>query len=175
MTRGNRRLSVATVLAVLPATAILALAMMVAAGAISASSGESGHHGANAIVGSWDATVDRGPAFPSLRTFHTFTRDGSMVETGSDTMFRSPAIGSWEYVGNRTFATTMLMHRFSPTGEYLGTGKLNANRRLSEDGQTYTAVAVLELRDPSGNLIVGGLRSTAIGKRIQVERIPDEP
>jgi hypothetical protein len=157
------------------AIAVLALAMMVAAGAISASSGQSGDHGANALVGSWDATVDRGPAFPSLRTFHTFTRDGSMVETGSDTMFRSPAIGSWEYIGNRTFATTMVLHRFSPTGEYLGTGKINANRRLSDDGQTYTSVAVLELRDPSGNLIVGGLRSTAIGKRIEVERIPDQP
>ena len=154
---------------------LLALATMVASGAVSASSGESGDHGANAIVGSWEATVNRGPAFPSLRTFHTFTRDGSMVETGSDSMFRSPAIGSWEYVGNRTFATTMVMHRFSPTGEYLGTSKLNANRRLSEDGQTYTAVSVLEQRDPSGNLIVGGLRSTAAGKRMEVERIPDQP
>ena len=157
------------------AIAVLALAMLAASGAISASSGQSGDHGANAIVGSWDATVDRGPAFPSLRTFHTFTRDGSMVETGSDTMFRSPAIGSWEYIGNRTFATTMVLHRFSPTGEYLGTGKINSNRRLSEDGQTYTSVALLELRDPSGNLIVGGLRSTAIGKRIEVEPIPDQP
>jgi hypothetical protein len=157
------------------AIAVLALGMMVAAGAISASSGESGNHGANALVGSWDATVDRGPAFPSLRTLHTFTRDGSMVETGSDTMFRSPAIGSWMYIGNRTFATTMVMHRFSPTGQYLGTGKINANRRLSDDGQTYTAVAVLELRDPDGNLIVSGLRSTAIGKRIDVEGIPGQP
>ena len=160
---------------ILGAIAVLALATMVAAGAISASSGESGDHGAKALVGSWDAIVDRGPAFPSLRTLHTFTRDGSMVETGSDSMFRSPAIGSWEYVGDRTFATTMILHRFSPTGEYLGTGKINSNRRVSDDGQTYEAVSVLELRDPSGNLIVGGLRSTATGRRIEVERIPDQP
>lgn len=157
------------------AVAVLALAMMVAAGTVYASSGESGDHGANAIVGSWDATVDRGPAFPPLRTFHTFTRDGSMVETGSDSMFRSPAIGSWKYLGDRTFATTMVFHRFSPTGAYLGSAKLNSNRRLSEDGQTYTGVSVLEVRDASGNLIVGGLRSTATGKRIEVERIPDLP
>lgn len=157
---------------VLGAIALLALA---GAGAISASSGESGDHGAKAIVGSWEATVDRGPALPSLKTFHTFTRDGSMVETGSDTFYRSPAIGSWEYVGDRTFATTMLLHRFSPTGVYLGTAKISANRRLSEDGQTYTAVGIAELRDPSGNLIVSGLRSTAIGKRIEVERISDQP
>ena len=157
------------------AIAVLALATMVAAGAISASSGDSGRHGANALVGSWDATVDRGPAFPSLRTFHTFTRDGSMVETGSDTMFRSPAIGSWEYVGDRTFATTMLLHRFSPTGVYLGTGKINANRRLSEDGETYMVVAMLELRDPAGNVLASGLRSTAIGKRIEIKRIAEQP
>ena len=157
------------------AIVLLGLAALVVAGAISASSGDAGKHGANAIVGSWEATVDRGPAFPSLTTFHTFTGDGSMVETGSDTMFRSPAIGTWEYVGDRTFATTMVLHRFSPTGVYLGTGRINANRRLSQDGETYTAVAVLEIRDPAGNVLVSGLRSTAIGKRIDVERIPDQP
>ena len=160
---------------ILGALAVLALAAMIAAGAISASSGDAGRHGANGIVGSWEATVDRGPAFPSLVTLHTFTGDGSMVETGSDTMFRSPAIGTWEYVGDRTFATTMVLHRFSPTGVYLGTGRINANRRLSQDGESYTAVAVLELRDPAGNVLVSGLRSTAIGKRIEVERIPDQP
>ena len=134
------------------AIVLLALAALVVAGAISASSGDAGKHGANAIVGSWEATVDRGPAFPSLTTF-----------------------GTWEYVGDRTFATTMVLHRFSPTGVYLGTGRINANRRLSQDGETYTAVAVLEIRDPAGNVLVSGLRSTAIGKRIDVERIPDQP
>ena len=124
---------------VLGAIAVLALTAMIAAGAISAWSGNRARHGAKGIVGSWEGTVDRGPAFPSLTTLHTFSGDGSMIETGSDTMFRSPAIGTWEYVGNRTFATTMVMHRFSPTGVYLGTGKINANRRLSRDGETYTA------------------------------------
>ena len=120
---------------ILGAIAVLAVAAMIVAGAISASSGDAGRHGANGIVGSWEATVDRGPAFPPLVTLHTFTGDGSIVETGSDTMFRSPAIGTWEYVGDRTFATTMVMHRFSPAGVYLGTGRINANRRLSQDGE----------------------------------------
>jgi hypothetical protein len=160
---------------ILAALAVLALTAMIAAGAISASSGDAGRHGANGIVGSWEATVDRGPAFPSLKTFHTLTGDGSIVETGSDTMFRSPAIGTWEYVGDRTFATTMVFHRFSPTGVYLGTAKIKANRRLSEDGETYTAVALLELHDPAGNVLVSGLRSTGIGKRIEVERISEQP
>jgi hypothetical protein len=46
---------------------------------------------------------------------------------------------------------------------------------VAPDGERFTAVSVSELRDPAGNLVVGGLRGTAAGKRIHVERIPDLP
>ena len=67
------------------------------------------------------------------------------------------------------------MHfRYSPTGAYLGTQKVSGNRLVSPDGETYTAVAVFEARDPAGN-IVGSGRATAVGQRMHVERIPDQP
>ena len=45
--------------------------------------------------------------------------------------------------------------------------------RVAPDGETFAAVSVSELRDPAGNLIRGGLRGTAVGTRVHVERIPE--
>lgn len=156
--------------------ALIVLTAMVAAGAISASDGDDDpeSNGRAQIVGTWDVTVSRGPALPPVRSLQTFTRDRTMIETANDTLFRSPSHGAWEYVGRRTYATTTVFHRFSPTGAYLGTQKINANRQLSRDGETYTAAAVSQLFDPDGNLTFSG-RATATGKRIEVERIPDQP
>lgn len=126
------------------------------------------------IVGTWEVTVNRGPTLPPLTSLQTFTGSHSIVEIGNETLFRSPAHGVWRYIGARTYATTQVHFRYSPTGVYLGTQKINGNRRVSPDGETYTAVAVFEARDPAGNLVGSG-RATAFGRRMHVERIPDQP
>lgn len=155
------------------AVAVLALAAMIAAGAISASSGEGGAQGANALVGSWEATISRGPVLPPLKSLQTFTKDQTLVESGSDSFFRSPAYGVWEYIGDRTFATTATFHRFSTTGAYLGTQKINGIRQVSPDGETYTATAAFQVLDLDGNVIATG-QSTGTAKRLHVER-SDQP
>lgn len=161
---------------------VLSLLVVVSAGAISASAGDGkdgnrdergkGRHG---IVGTWQATVNRGAGLPPLTSLHALTRSGTMTENGSDNLFRSPSYGVWEYIGNRTYATTMVNHRFSPTGVYLGTHKINANRRLSSDGNSYVGVAMGELRDPDGNLIASLPPATVTATRLQLERIPNQP
>ncbi len=153
--------------------ALLAVAAMIAAGAISASSGEGGAQGANALVGTWEATVSRGPVLPPLKSLQAFTKDQTIVESGSDSFFRSPAYGVWEYIGDRTFATTSIFHRFSTTGAYLGTQKINAIRQVSPDGETFTATGAFQLLDLDGNVIASG-QSTSTGKRVHVER-SDQP
>jgi hypothetical protein len=47
--------------------------------------------------------------------------------------------------------------------------------RLAPDGESYTAVAISNLFDLNGNLVVGGLRATITATRIQIDRIPDQP
>jgi hypothetical protein len=47
--------------------------------------------------------------------------------------------------------------------------------RVAQDRKTFAAVSISEQRDPAGNLIVGGLRGTAHGVRLEVEQIPDQP
>ena len=160
---------------------LVLLLLAVSVGAISASAGGGdddrdkrgvGRHG---IVGAWSATVNRGPPLPPLVSLQVLNRSGTMTESGSDNLYRSPSYGVWEYVGDRTYATTVVFHRFSPTGGYLGTHKINANRRLSPDGDSYVGVALGELRDPDGNLIASLPPATVTATRLQLERIPNQP
>ncbi len=62
-----------------------------------------------------------------------------------------------------------------PRGTYLGTQRINETVRLAPDGESYTAVAISNLFDTNGTLVVGGLRATITATRIDVERIPDQP
>ena len=160
----------------------IVLGAMVAVGTISAADGQELREqgspfgelfGRSDIVGTWEATVSRGP-LPSLKSLHSFSSDHTMIESGSDSLFRSPGYGVWQYIGDRTYATTMVMHRFSPAGDHIGSITVNANRRVSPDGESYVGVGINTVRDLNGN-VVGGGRSTVVGKRMHVERIPDLP
>jgi hypothetical protein len=155
--------------------ALIAVAAMVAAGAISASSGDNrGRRAANELVGSWELTVDRGPQLPPVKGLTTYTRGHSVVGT-ANVLVRGPSHGTWEHVSGRLYADTHVFFRFDPAGAYLGTQRINENVRLARDGESYTALAISNLFDPNGNLVAGGLRATITATRIHVERIPDQP
>ena len=153
--------------------AALALLMLVI-GVVSAPAAQKPAQ-AHAIVGSWDAvvTIEGQPPFRALATFNA---DGTTVESSSHpSSLRSPAYGVWSRTGQNVFAMTRLFFRFNPaTGAYLGTTKVNATVTVSADRKSFTAVSRSEMRDPAGALVVGGLRSTAVGTRMHVERITDE-
>lgn len=160
---------------VIGAIALLALTVMVGAGAISAAAGDDRRdQGANGLVGSWEVSVDRGPQLPPVKSLHTYTRGHALVET-ANLPNRSPSQGAWEHVKGRLYATTHIFFRFDPTGAYLGTQKINETVRLAQNGESFTAVAISTLFDPNGNVVVSGLRATIAGQRIHVERIPDQP
>ena len=157
------------------AIALIAVAAMVAAGAIYASSGDDGRsQGANPIIGSWEVTVDRGPQLPPVKGLTTFTRGHSLIGTGN-TLVRGPSHGAWEHVSGRLYADTQVFFRFDPTGTFLGTQRINENVRLAPDGDSFTTVSISNLFDPNGNLVVGGLRATVTATRIHIDRIPDQP
>lgn len=154
---------------------VVALAAVVAAGAISASTGGAGREqNASQLVGSWELSVDRGPVLPPVKAMATFTRDGSLVNT-ANLATRGPAHGTWEHVKARLYASSHIFFRFDATGAYLGTQRINETVRLAPDGESYTAVAISNLFDPDGILVVGGLRATITATRIHVERIPEQP
>jgi hypothetical protein len=162
-----------TSIAVLAVAMVGVVAALVTTGAISASAAND-DSSANALVGSWQLTVNRGPQLPPVKGLTTYTRGHSLIGTGN-LVVRGPAHGTWEHVSGRLYADTHIFFRFDPTGNLLGTQKIRETVRLAQDGDSYTAVAISDLFDPNGNLVASGLRATITATRIKVERIPDEP
>jgi hypothetical protein len=165
------------------AIALIALTVTVAAGAISASAArsDSEHGSASSLVGTWDVTVTIQNPPPGLvpvqRLLATFTRDGGTTESAAvPAALRGASHGAWYRTGRDLFSMTRVFFRFNPqTGAYLGTQKINATIRVAAGSETFKAVSLAELRDADGNLVLAGLRSTAVGTRMHVERIPDQP
>ncbi len=160
---------------------VVALIVMTTAGmgAISASADEPAATNANQLVGSWIATVDRGPSLPPLRSLVTYSEGNTVIENANvGATVRSAAHGAWERIGGRTYGTTTEFFRYDPvSGAYAGTIRIRSTLELAHDGQSFTGVAVAELRDPAGNLLPGSntRRDHVTAERIVVEPVPDVP
>lgn len=157
---------------------LFALTVTIATAAVSASAAKTPRKASAgyALVGTWDVTLSL-PGQPPGRVLATFSGDGTTVESAAaPPALRGASHGAWERIGPYLFAVTRVFFRFNPqTGAFLGTQKVNATVRVAPDGKTFTAVSISEQRDPAGALIVGGLRGTAQGARLEVEQIPDQP
>ena len=124
-------------------------------------------------------SVNRGPALPPLKSLQSYSRGHTVVEiaNGGATV-RSPAHGAWERIGGRTYGSTTVFFRYDPvSGAYLGTLILRHELELAPDGQSFTGVAVGELRDVNGNILPGSntRRDAVTAERINVEPVPAVP
>ena len=144
--------------------------VLVATGAISASAAND-DSSANQLAGSWQLTVNRGPALPPVKGLTTYTSDGTLIGT-ANVVVRGPAHGAWVHVSGRTYADTHIFFRFDPTGTFLGTQKVRETVELAQDGDSYTAMALSDQFDPNGNLTASGLPATITATRIKVEPLP---
>lgn len=159
--------------------ALVALVIVVAAGAaiVPASTASNQHSSGNQLAGTWVSTVNRPAPLPALTSLQVFTDEGSFVEWGDDSSgaARTAQFGTWERIGGRLYAASGTFFRFNPqTGALVGSMKIKRTIRLSDDGQSFTAVARALTLDLSGN-VVASFPVTATGVRMQVERIAEEP
>jgi hypothetical protein len=153
---------------------LVAAAALLALGAVSAAAGDDGKQRAK-LVGSWMVNVDRGPSLPALKSLQSYTGGHAVIEiSNGGATVRSPSHGAWKRTGDRTFGSTIVFFRYDPqTGAYAGTAKIRHTLEVARDGQTFTGVAVAELRDPAGNLLpIPPHRDAVTGERINVEPIP---
>ena len=150
----------------------LIAAVLAATGAISASAAND-DSSANQLVGSWELTVNRGPALPLIKGLTTYTPGHSLIGT-ANVVIRGPAHGAWEHVSGRVYADTHIFFRFDATGTFLGTQKIRETVELAQDGDSYTAVAFSDQFDPNGNLTASGLQrpSPPLGSRSNQRRRP---
>jgi len=156
------------------AALIAVVVAALAAGGMSAAGSSEDDSGS--LVGSWIVSVDRGPLGP-LTSLVTYTEGHGSVETAnSGASLRTAGIGVWQRVAPRRFEATSIFFRIDPAagGAFLGTVKLRMAVDLDRDGNSFSGVAVPELRDQNGNLLPGSnTRHDAIsGTRMTVESIP---
>ena len=158
------------------ALALVALVIMVAAGAATGTASNQQSSG-NQLAGTWVATVNLPAPLPPLTSLQVYTDDGSFVEWGSDSSgaARSPQFGRWERIGGRLYAGSGTFIRYNPqTGAHVGSMKINRTLRLSDDGQSFTTIARVQTLDLSGN-VVGSFVSRSSAVRMQIERIAEQP
>ena len=158
----------------------IVLTVVVAFGAISASAGNERASAASPkLVGSWMQTVDRGPSLPPLKSLVSYNGGGTVVEiaNGGATV-RSPSHGAWKRIGNRKYGSTAVFFRYDPaSGAFIGTLKLRHELELAQDGQSFSGVAIGELRDANGTLLPGSntRRDLVTANRVNVEPLPAIP
>jgi hypothetical protein len=162
-------------------TALLVLVALAAAlGLSGASSGATSAEGLQ-LDGTWMVRVTRVDpppgVVPTFKSLLSYTRGGVMIETSNTgTTRRGVALGQWERIGNDLFATSMWLFRFDPvTGATLGSQEIDRTLRLSPDGESFTAVALIHLFDTDGNQVGGALHATEVGTRLAINANPDQP
>ena len=147
------------------ATAFAAIAV----GGVVTTAGATGQSAGNQLAGTWTVTVSRPAPLPPLTSLQVYTGEGSMVESGSESMSRSPQYASWERVRGREYAATGLFFRFDPqTGAFLGRQKINRTIDLAQDGQSFTFRGRGTTYDANGN-VVASFPVSGSGQRLQVE------
>ena len=164
---------------VIAALAVVAAVIVVAAGAASAPAGSASnrHASGNRLAGTWIGTVIRPTPLPPVTSLQVYTGDGSVIEWGDDASGagRSAQFGTWERIGGRRYAASGTFFRFNPTtGAKVGSMKIDRTLRLSDDAQSFTAVAKVLTLDLSDN-VVGSFVARSTGVRMQVERIAEQP
>ena len=160
---------------VIATLAVVAVVIVLMAGAaIAPAGGASNSHG-NQLAGTWIVTAQRPAPLPPFTVHQTYTKGGSFLGFASDNGARSPEFGSWEHVGGRLYASSGSFFRFNPqTGGPVGSVKINRTLRLSDDGQSFKAIGRVMILDLDGNVVTSFLAPLS-GERMQVERIADEP
>jgi hypothetical protein len=160
---------------------LLVLAALVAATGLASGLATNSAEGLR-LDGTWMVTVTRinpppGLA-PTFKSLMSYARGGVMIETSSTSAAarRSPVLGQRERIGNDLFATSMWFFRSDPaTGANLGTEQVDRTVRLSADGDSFTAVAVIHGFDVDGNPVGGQRHAAEVGERLSINPNPDQP
>ena len=152
------------------------LAVLAAGAAIAPESTASNRHASgNRLAGTWVVTVNRPAPLSAITSLQVYTSTGSVIEAANDIGSRSASYGSWERVQGRTYAASSVFFRFDPqTGVQVATHTIDRTIRLSDDGQTFSAVAHAVTRDMSGK-VTADLLVPSTGERMHVERIAAQP
>ncbi len=125
------------------------------------------------LEGSWNHQVTRlncatGAPLGTFQAMFTFNRGGTFWEAGTNTSpaLRSPSHGVWGYESRGLYTTAFQFFRFNADGTHAGKNIVRQEIELSDDGNSYTAIATTQVLDVNGNVIANNC-SSGVGTRFE--------
>jgi hypothetical protein len=110
---------------------------------------------------------DTGIPIRKVHAMNLFMADGALTETAVN-IFRTPSLGTWRHLGDRTYAATFRFFRYTTDNmfEFASTAKVTRTIELSQDGKTFTSTGTVEDFD-SFNVLIASSCATESATRVQ--------
>ena len=128
--------------------------------------------GSRAIEGTWNVLVtirncETGAPVASFRAMDIFIQGGSVIDTNAaPTSTRGPGFGSWEFLGDHDFRSTVRFYIYNPDGSFAGVRRLAQNYSMGADNNSWESTVAITVFDAAGNMIATAC-GTAIASRAE--------
>jgi hypothetical protein len=128
--------------------------------------------GSRAIEGTWDVVVtirncETGAPVATFKAMDMFIQGGSVVDTNAaPPSTRGPGFGSWEFVGDHEFRSTVRFYMYNPDGSFAGVRRLAQTYSVSVDNNSWESTVGITVFNPAGTMIATAC-GTAIASRAE--------
>ena len=128
--------------------------------------------GSRALEGTWMVTVtirncETGTAITSFKAMDLFIQGGSLVDTNAaPPSTRGPGMGSWEFLGDHDFKSTLRFFLYNADGTFAGVRRIAQNISIGDDNNTWESTVGIIVFNPAGNQVATAC-GTAVGVRAE--------
>ena len=128
--------------------------------------------GSRAIEGTWNVLVtirncETGAPVATFKAMNIFIQGGSVIDTNAaPTATRGPGFGSWEFVGDHDFRSTLRFYIYNPDGSFAGVRRLAQVYSMGADNNSWESTVAITVFDAAGNMIATAC-GTAIASRTE--------
>jgi hypothetical protein len=128
--------------------------------------------GSRAIEGTWNVVVtirncETGAPVATFKAMNMFIQGGSVIDTNAaPTSTRGPGLGSWEFVGDHDFRSTLRFYIYNADGSFAGVRRLAQNYSMAPDNNSWESTVAITVFDAAGNMIATAC-GTAVASRAE--------
>ena len=128
--------------------------------------------GSRALEGTWNVIVtirncQTGASLTSFKAMDLFIQGGSVVDTNAaPPSTRGPGFGSWEFLGDHDFNTTLRFFLYNPDGTFAGVRRIAQNIAMGDDNNSWESTVGITVFNPAGDQIATAC-GTAVASRAE--------
>ena len=128
---------------------------------------DNGGKGSRALEGTWNVVVtirncQTGTAITSFKAMDLFIQGGSVVDTNAaPPSTRGPGFGSWEFLGDHNFRTTLRFYLYNLDGSFAGVRRIAQEISVGEDNNTWESTVGITVFNPAGDQVATACGTSA--------------